>query len=156
MRSRAIKGALYNFLETYTSRYSDYDGYWLFGMLIGELEQFNIDLLGTGCETSDSTPKTAAVQLATAKFKDQLEKAGLCLSHIRVAQLVISRLPDFRYGYVNGHRRAGFDVIFVARTVSPHGKTYECKKSVFVAPHDPKGKQRSALGSYQRHEPDSQ
>src|SRR4051812_17003733 len=108
MSCRAIKGVLHNFLETYTSRYSDYDGYWLFGMLLGELGQLDIDLLGTGCETSDRTPITAAVQLATTKFKDQIEKAGLSLSHIQEAQLAITKSPDFRDVFVSGHRRAGF------------------------------------------------
>jgi hypothetical protein len=28
---RAIRGMLRNFLGTYTSQYSDYKGYWLFG-----------------------------------------------------------------------------------------------------------------------------
>jgi hypothetical protein len=42
---RIIKGVLHNFLGTYTSRYSDYDGYWLFGMLVRDVEELSIDLL---------------------------------------------------------------------------------------------------------------
>ena len=29
-----IKSVLRNFLETFASRYTDYDGYWLFGFLV--------------------------------------------------------------------------------------------------------------------------
>ena len=143
MRLNAIKGALHNFLETYTSRYSDYDGYWIFGMLIRELEQFNIDLLNTGDDVSDITPITAAVQFARANFKDQMEKAGLSLSCIREANLAVIKSPDLRIGIVNGHRSAGFDVSFVAKAVSHQDKTYARKKSVFVAPHDPDTERRS-------------
>ena len=39
-RRRTIKGVLDNFLGTYTSRYSDYDGYWLFGMVVGEVTDY--------------------------------------------------------------------------------------------------------------------
>ena len=31
---RVIKSVLHNFLGTYTSRYSDYNGYWLFGFMV--------------------------------------------------------------------------------------------------------------------------
>ncbi len=41
----AIRGALNGFLGTYTSRYSDFGGYWLFGLVANELRQLQIDLL---------------------------------------------------------------------------------------------------------------
>jgi hypothetical protein len=147
MSRKAIKGVLHNFLGTYTSRYSDYDGYWLFGMLIGELEQFSIDLLETDCKTSGSAPMAAAVQLAATKFKEQMEKAGLSLSCIREAKLALAKTPDLRSGYVNGRSSAGFDLNFAVIAVSPGGMTYECKKSVFVAPHDPEVELRSVRGT---------
>jgi len=37
MGRKAIKGVLHNFTETY-SRYSDYGGYWLFGVLLSEVD----------------------------------------------------------------------------------------------------------------------
>ncbi|HEY0101708.1 MAG TPA: hypothetical protein VGB76_22475 [Pyrinomonadaceae bacterium] len=143
MHLKAINGALHNFLETYASRYSDYDGYWIFGMLVRELEQFNIDLLNTVDDISDTTPMAAAVRFARANFKDQVEKAGLSLSCLREANLAIIKSSDLGSGFVNGHRSAGFDVSFVAKAVSHRDKTYERKKSVFVAPHDPGVEQRS-------------
>ncbi len=36
-RRRIIKAVLDNFLGTYTSRYSDFHGYWLFGFLVKDL-----------------------------------------------------------------------------------------------------------------------
>ena len=44
-KRRAIRGVLGNFLGTFTSRYSDYDGYWLFGFLVADLKDLRIDLL---------------------------------------------------------------------------------------------------------------
>jgi len=146
MSRKAIKGVLHNFLGTYTSRYSDYDGYWLFGMVLSELEQFNINLLDTGEDAVENTPTTVAVRLAATKFREQLEKAGLSLSCVREANLAIIKSPDLIRGYVNGHMSDGFDVSFAARARSPNCKTYECKKSLFVAPHDPKVELRSARG----------
>jgi hypothetical protein len=147
MSRKAIKGVLHNFLETYTSRYSDYDGYWLFGVLIEELEQFNINLLDTGCGTTESAPMTAAVQLAATKFQEQMGKAGLSMSCIREARLAATKSSNLRNGYVNGHRSTGFDISFIARAVSHGGKSYECRKSVFVAPHDPDVELRSTRGA---------
>ncbi len=143
MSRNSIKGVLHNFLETYTSRYSDYEGYWLFGMLIGELDGFNVNLLDAGCGATESAPMTAAVRLAAVKFMEQLEKAGLSLTCIREAQLSATKSPSSRNHYFNGHWSAGFDVEFVARAVSSSGKSYERKKSVFVAPHNPEVELRS-------------
>ena len=47
MASRSvIKSVLWNFLGTYMSRYSDYDGYWLFGFLIEDMGELEINILG--------------------------------------------------------------------------------------------------------------
>lgn len=42
---RAIRGVLGNFLGTYTSRYSEHDGYWLFGLVVAELGELEVNLL---------------------------------------------------------------------------------------------------------------
>jgi hypothetical protein len=36
MAKRIINGVLDNFLGTFTSRYSNYSGYWVFGMMVEE------------------------------------------------------------------------------------------------------------------------
>ncbi|MCM3870023.1 MAG: hypothetical protein ND895_04930 [Pyrinomonadaceae bacterium] len=143
MSRKAIKGVLHNFLETYTSRYSDYDGYWLFGLLVGELDQFNVNLLDAGEDVYERTPTTVAVRLAATKFQEQMAKVSIGLSCIREASLTVTKSDDLGSGFVNGHRSAGFKVSFVAKAVSSHGKTYERQKTVFVAPHDPNLESRS-------------
>ena len=45
LMSKRVKGVLDNFLGTFTSRYLDHNGYWVFGMLVGDLGELRIDLL---------------------------------------------------------------------------------------------------------------
>ena len=42
---RVIPGVLHNFLGTFTSRYSDFNGYWIFGFLVEKMDSVRIDLL---------------------------------------------------------------------------------------------------------------
>jgi hypothetical protein len=45
-RRRDLKGVLRNFLDTHVSRYSDFDGYWLFGLLMHDVgDLLEIDLV---------------------------------------------------------------------------------------------------------------
>ena len=85
---RVIKGVLGNFLGTYVSRYSDYDGYLLFGFLVGELGELRINLLGQSVSDPDS-PRGVAVLSAVARFEDQRRKGGLAASRIREASLTM-------------------------------------------------------------------
>jgi len=147
MRRRTIKGVLHNFLGTFTSRYSDYDGYWLFGMLVADVGELKIDLLSPSVGPTASAPVAAAIRLAAQKFREQVEKAGLSVSRTREARLDITRPPDSRRGSVNGRVCAGHDVRFVAKVVSDNGKTYESEISVFVAPHDSRVESRSTRGT---------
>lgn len=75
---RSITGVLYGFPGTYTSRYSDLDGYWLFGFLVPEVVDVNFDLMGDRA-ISVASPLAFAETLARAKFKEQMGKAALPL-----------------------------------------------------------------------------
>jgi hypothetical protein len=144
---RIIEGVLHNFLRTYTSRYSDYDGYWLFGLLVRDVGELRIDLLCPSIDAAAPPSVVAAIQLAAQKFREQMEKSGLSVLCAREAQLHIMRLNDLRRDFVNGRMTDGHTVRFVASVVSDRGKTYEDEVSVFVAPHDAKVEARSARGS---------
>ncbi|MEX1097118.1 MAG: hypothetical protein WED34_13805 [Planctomycetales bacterium] len=140
---RAIRGVLGNFLGTYTSRYSDLEGYWLFGYLVADLGELRIDLLAPPAGESGS-PLGVAVRSATAKFADQLQKAGLERSPIREAWLTIRKLPGPAAGSVNGVRCAGHNVNFSAGAAMEGGRRYERERVVFVAPHNAEVELRSA------------
>src|SRR4029077_7714090 len=106
---RAIRGVLGNLLGTYTSRYSDYDGYWLFGFLVADLVELRIDLLATAVDDSHM-PTGVAAQLAVERFDDQMRKAGLKRSQVREACVTIRRLPGMAEGSVNRHSCTGYRV----------------------------------------------
>src|SRR5206468_1458652 len=97
---RVVKAVLKNFLGTYTSRYSDYCGYWLFGFLVGDLDEVQFDLL-TRAGGNQNTPRAVATLLAATKFADQMCKAGLKPSQFRDARLRIKKLMGTTEELVN-------------------------------------------------------
>lgn len=134
---RAIRGVLGTFLGTYVSRYSDFEGYWLFGYLISGLTELRINLLAADVG-EEGTPLALAQRSAAGKFDDQMRKAGLVRAQIPEASLDLRRLPDSVEGCVNGHICIGHRLLFRAMAVMDNGRRYERELSVFVAPHDPK------------------
>src|SRR4051794_36083463 len=97
-RRRTIKGVLGNFLGTFTSRDSDYDGYWLFGFLVEEMEHLTINFLEPKAWAGASMPRALAAKVATTKFQEQMEKAGLETSCLKEASLVITKPAPGRNG----------------------------------------------------------
>jgi hypothetical protein len=149
---KVLKSVLWNFLGTYMSRYSDYDGYWLFGFLIGDLQELRINALGQVVNDPDSA-LGIAIQSAAEKFKDQCEKAGLIPSRIREAWLTIKKLPDAVRGPVSGRPSDGYSLRFTAEAVTDGGRHYGQERTVFVAPHNPKVETRSARADKRRATP---
>ena len=141
---RKIKGVLHGFLGTYVSRYSECDGYWLFGFLVPDLHNLRIDLLSDQACSANDTPKGAAMALARTKFRDQVVKTGLSLANIRAAELDIVRQPGTRKGFVNGRAQDGYCVLFKATATMDDGRVFERETSIFVAPHDGSIEYRSA------------
>jgi len=133
---RVIPGVLHNFLGTFTSRYSDFDGYWVFGLLVEDMDTVRIDLLGKVSESADPTPSGFARRLAAQKFSEQIAKAGLPREWFREAYLDISKSPQSKIGVVNGRSSSGYDVRFQAHVVTDLGRAYDSTASIFVAPHD--------------------
>jgi hypothetical protein len=123
--------------STFTSRYSDFDGYWLFGFLVEDIQELQFDLIGKIVEPSQPEPIEAVRYLAVAKFREQLGKAGLPMSCVRDAYLVITKSPNPTQGYVNGRLTSGHTVEFMAKAATDLGKLYERRVSKFVAPHNP-------------------
>jgi hypothetical protein len=140
---KALKGVLHNFLGTYTSRYSSYEGYWLFGMLVGDAIDLHIDLLSPTIRSGNPNPVRIAIKLAAALFRDQMKKARVAVSCVRVANLDIIRLPDSQHGTINGCVCAGYSLRFLASVMSDSGRKYVREMVLFVAPHDPRVEWRS-------------
>jgi hypothetical protein len=139
---RVIKGVLGNFLGTYVSRYSDYEGNWLFEFLVDDLGELRINLLGQSISDPE-TPIGVAVAFAAAKFEEQLRKSGLTRSQVREAWLTIRKLPGVVHGTVNGRACTGANLSFLAEAVMEDGRCNARKQIVFVVPHNPNIEQRS-------------
>lgn len=125
------------------SRYSDYDGYCLFGMFVSDLDELKINLLARENIAGESKPMTIARQLAVTKFNEQANKVGLAVSQVREAHLTIKKLPALKKGVVNERVTDGYEVQFLAAAVLDNGKTFETKTGEFVAPHNPEVERQS-------------
>lgn len=140
---RAMRGVLHNFLDTFSSRYSDLDEYWLFGLLVERLTLVRFDLLDAGACAVDDVPTGRARQLAVAKFTQQVERGRLCLPIVSDATLVLERLPMLVRGAVNGRPCDGYLIKLMASARVHSGQEYCSEKTVFVAPHSAANELRS-------------
>ncbi|QIF03516.1 hypothetical protein [Roseimicrobium sp. ORNL1] len=138
---RVIAGVLHNFLGTFTSRNSDFGGYWLFGFLVSEAEPHVFDLLGEAAVDEASPAAVFAHRLAAQQFAEQMAKVGLPRDRIREACVVITRT---RIGVINDCGRSCYELRFRADAVDDLSTAYERKVSILVAPHDPAIEGRSA------------
>jgi hypothetical protein len=134
MRGR-IKSVLDAFLGTFTSRYSDFDGYWLFGFLVADLDRRTIDLLGVSAADDVRAPWDFASALARARFRDQADKQRVPLEAIRSAEMEVAKLPGVAEALINTERWAGSNVQCTVRATTPDGRAVERTRRVFVAPH---------------------
>lgn len=133
---RAIRGVLGNFLGTYTSRYSEHGGYWLFGLVVEELGELEVDLLADPDDGS-GTAFHVLINSAAVGFADQIRKARLVPGQVHEAWLTIRKQPGVVHKSVSNIPRVGHNVSFSAVAVMADGRKYEREQVVFVAPHDP-------------------
>lgn len=132
---KAIKGALNNFLATYTSRNSDYDGYWLFGLLVKDLTNLNFDLLKEFKEPSRPTSLQFAEISAAKKFRCQMQKTGVSVARIAEARLEITKTSDTISGFYGKWGRTAHVIRVYAHVKTNHGRLFTAETSLFAAPH---------------------
>lgn len=140
-RRRTLQSVLHNFLGTYTSRNNDYDGYWLFGLLLPQLATLDCDLKHYQQPATDL--EHIACQRAVAAFSDQMTKARVPDVWVREATLHVDRGAQSS-AVINGHKRAGHNVLFLVRAVVDTSRVYESRTMIFVAPHNTSLEYRSA------------
>lgn len=136
MASRTvIRSVLTNFLGTYLSRYSDYQGYWLFGFLLPLKQTLKIDLLTLPlCEPTSAI--NVAQHTAVARFHDQLQKGRLERSQVRSACLDMSSGDEKIPIWINGRSSYGYRVTFLASAVMDTGREYRREVVLVIAPHN--------------------
>lgn len=133
---RRITGVLCSLLDSFGSRYSDFDGYWIFGLLLRESETFSIPLISTDYIGSDLPVLKKAKAISRHILREQMQKAHIPIECISDAILRIRKLEDGRSGLVNGRVTEGFLVSVSADAISDYGKNYRAEKFLFVAPHN--------------------
>lgn len=135
-----MKSVLHGFLGTYTSRNSDYRGYWILGQLPSDLQEWTIDLLGSAPVSEE--PAEAVHRLAARRFAKQVQKAGFTFGVLREATLQITRIPGVIAGWQGDFSADGQMIRFAARAVMDNGRIYRDERTVFVAPHDSEKERR--------------
>ena len=136
-----LKGVLSGFLGTYTSRYTDYKGYWLFGFL-GLSPLLGIDLLGDS-QSRGEEPVELARCLAIDAFADQLSKVAIPESCVRRAGLVIRIVGEPVQEVAGGSLRRGNHLAFDVEVETDQKKVFRATRTVFVAAHNPAVELRS-------------
>jgi hypothetical protein len=135
---------LHNYLGTLTSRYSDFDGYWILGLIVDDLgETTTIDLLDHSRLDTEPTPLATFARLARGKFREQIARQRVPCSFVSSAAVEITKPATRTEGHVNGHVTAGYAVTFSARAESDLHTIYTSAISVFVAPHNAAIERRS-------------
>jgi hypothetical protein len=140
-RGRA-RGAVAGFLAAYVSRYTDHDGYWLFGYLAAAEEIVKVDLLDE--RPRDTGPTGSAARIARARFLEHLAKARVDVSEVQTASLEITPLSvSARVRVGRGDVVDGRGLRVSVRIVLESGARVAREVTVFAAPHDPTRELRS-------------
>lgn len=138
---RRLTGVLYSFLDAFVSRNSDYDGYWIFGLLVGEACEVLIELLRTS--SNEGSVYSAAARIAQSKFTNTLKRSGIPVEFVSQARIIMTKLEPATPGLVNGRTSNGHLYSVRAEAMSDLGKQYTASKVIFIAPHDPSVEHRS-------------
>lgn len=139
MRRGAVKSSLDGFLGTFTSRYTSWRGYWLFGFVVMQLDGVSIDLLKGGHDPGPFLLSLMAVK-AREKFLMQLERNGVPRDRVLEARLDIKRSDELIRWRPGGLLvdREGYEVQFTAAATGRDGRIIERRRVVRIAPHDPR------------------
>src|SRR5688572_24413500 len=143
-RRRLINGVLQSFLGTFSSRYSDFNGYWLFGFLVGGPDLVTIDLLAPLDSHVPATPIESAKAIAAQRFNDQIEKCGVPTHWIAEARLDLQFPKGVSAKPNSGAARPVVELMIAVSVKSDLGRTYLRGVLLEVSPHDPRFETRSA------------
>ena len=139
--SRVLKSVLHNFLGTFMSRYSGFDGYWLFGFVVEGLAEADVDLLEAP-SAARSTPVAALRATACERFQEQLAKAGIAVQRLSSASLHSRRSELETVPSVWGPR-PGYHVVVEAVAEIHSGRRFRHLVREHILVHDPNLERRS-------------
>ncbi|HSI62782.1 MAG TPA: hypothetical protein VLE43_06675, partial [Candidatus Saccharimonadia bacterium] len=137
-RRRLINGVLRGFLGTFTSRYSDYEGYWLFGFLVDAPGVIVVDLLSADDDLAPSTPVASTRAIAIRKFRDQVEKSRIPAHWIASACLELHIPKQLVAASSGSARKPTIELKVATRIKSDLGRIYMREAYLEASPHDPR------------------
>lgn len=132
MKRRRLRGVLANFLSGLTSRYSDVDGYWLFGLLARDVDALELDLVGPAPSEAGPTLR-ATFDIARQRLQQQWASAGL--TPPAFSAVVLSMTKRTAPG--------GFVISLTVVAETRDGRVVQAGREVFARPHDPTRESRS-------------
>jgi hypothetical protein len=138
-----LAGVLQNFLGTLVSRNTDADGYWLFGFVVADLTEVEVDLMAPPDGPAARSGLDGLIVAARRRFAEQLAKAQLSTSHVASAGLHIVRMPgEVSVAGADGGIRHGVGISLDAFAVTSAGARVNRRTTINVAPHDSALEQR--------------
>jgi hypothetical protein len=138
--TRVLRSVVHNALDAYVSRYSSYQGYWLFGFLVANLDRLDFDLLAP--QGSSGTPFEAAEARAVRVFREQLAKAGLEVGRVRKAGLTLRR-GRVANVVVEAFTASGWELHASIAVDAVSDRAFHAERLLFVADHNPRLERRS-------------
>jgi hypothetical protein len=141
---KLLTSVLRGFLGTYVSRYSDLDGYLVFGLAARSLDGLEVDLTSESPPAS-LDPDSEVRRLALRRFAEQLAKSGLPRSVVASARLTVRKAAEpENYGGTGHGAPSGHDYTFTVSVVTDLGRAFRAECRAFIAPHAPDVFLRSA------------
>jgi hypothetical protein len=141
-----INGAIAGFLGTYSSRYSDFRGYWLMPRLLSPSAPLTFDLMGTGDLPND--PCGSAERLAREKFSQQLAKHRRKPSDLKSATLEIRTSDTSKRALAGPSTRDCYTMTLSLVVAATLGKHFKRQIELLVAPHNPHFELRRAESNW--------
>jgi len=129
-----LQAAIDHFLDRYVSRFSEFNGYWLFGFLVRDNLNLEIDLLDEG-NTGGRSPAGVARSIAVHEFQQLIARTPP--HHVSQARLTIKTSDQSVEQLAGGALRRGHEMTFEVDVTTDEGTTHHATCARFVAPHDP-------------------
>jgi uncharacterized protein YqfA (UPF0365 family) len=113
------------------------DGYWLFGFVVADLTEIEVDLMAPRDGPAAGSSLDGLIAAARRRFAEQLAKAQLSTSQVASAGLRVVRVPgEVPVAGTAGGLRHGVGVSLDAFAVTSAGARVNRKTTINVAPHD--------------------
>lgn len=138
-----MRSVVDNFLATFKSRNTDFDGYWAYGFIIERMrDELQIDLINQN-ESAVSAAEGMIISLARNRFVAQVAKARLDLAFIQNALLVIRNSGTRGTCWINDSQTTGSELILTVEVIMDNDRRYSGSETICVAQHDASRERRS-------------